>query len=804
MIQESDFVRFKHESYRLKLKQLAKGVGRDPFNDVYVFFGGTGAVGGQGVIELLQGYEFMALNQASKPKLKPAIAITGVSENEITTYTNKLYGVFGRYKFEEEEPKGECVCMIRHISGVSLHFYLLMAKPTFQNDVASLVKGLDKESDVVDLLRTECSKMSSPFTDFLHRLKGELGMSDNKKFRAVLSGIPIPSVATYHFEEIDRILESKGIAQNDDDKSLERSIKIEILKGLAEDFGNIKHSLSEEVLIAHTTSVGGMYQIVDGKPVIKLGYAHSSLGELLKEKQFYANQLTIQYSRLGLKSLITASAIGIDYIYTGSHLPLSSGVSRKYRIAAENNCLPFDIGLLKTNKGPYLVNKVFQAKTIEPFHPVKDVEGSPTSETPFNFANGNKLPSLKVNYALRSGENGVFSLDNAYALYLNMKIASQEELAHVLIYNALFGDDRQKSWFDQDGLCYYTQTDNSSLIFALLNNRHEFRKEQTSAFSPKAFQELGSSKHQGELHTIGLYMLLHKLKSLKGASISRDITSKYKEGEVLEYVDRNAPKLLLEDVVKNASNIKVLAEDFAELLELNDPESLAQFTGYQGDLSGFVKTFFVHLFSLVKHTIHSVTSLGSPIAYTNSKGEDKIMTGPYMAPADLLIESNFTLVNFIQKQCDLYNLKLENYMEYLVCNQGFVDLRPTATLCTAKSHKDGLFDSIHRFHEIGDFREAIVKLQQRNDRSADADQHFTTSGLVAFSGRVIGLKEKLDNFKLNLGSNNGWKALFPVNHNGNYPLVPGLVEAMRMYGEGLGKITGTEFLYPGYGYFEKS
>jgi hypothetical protein len=803
MIQESDFVRFKHESYRLKLKQLAKKQGRDPFQDVYVFFGGTGAVGGQGVIELLQGYEFMALNQATKPTTHPVIAITGISENEVSNYVNKLYGVFGKYKFEEETSSGDSVRILKHVSGVSLNFYLLMAKPTFQNDVAALVAETSGKEEAIELLKSECSKMSSPFSDFLERLKNDLEMDASKKFRAVLSGIPIPSVATYHFEEIDRILDNKGISAVDEDKSIERSIKIEILKGLAEDFGNIKNTLAEEVLIAHTTSVGGMYQIVDGKPVIKLGYAHSSLGELLKEKQFYANQLTIQYSRLGLKSLITASAIGIDYIYTGSQLPLSSGVSRKYRIAAEKGELPFDIDLLKTNKGPYLVNKVFQAKNIQPFHPVKDADGNPMSESGFNFADSDKLSSLKVNYALRSGENGVFSLDNAYALYLNMKIASQEELAHVLIYNALFGDDQQKSWFDQDGLCYYTQTDNSSLIFALLNNRHEFRKDQTSAFSPKAFQELGSSKHQGELHTIGLYMLLHKLKSLKGASISRDITSKYKEAEVMEYVDRNAPKLLLEDVVKNAGNIDSLSADFSELLELDSPEMLARFTGYQGELSGFVKTFFVHLFSLVKQTINTITSLGSPILYTDAKGVDRILSGPYMAPADLLIQSNFSLVNFIKEQCEMYNLKTENYFEYLVCNQGFVDLRPAATLCTAKSHKDGLFDSIHRFDGIDDFREAIVKLQQRNDRSADADQHFTTSGLVAFSARIIGLKEKLDKFKLSLGSNNGWKALFPVDHNGNHPLVPGLVEAMRMYGEGLGKITGTEFLYPGYGYFDQ-
>ena len=37
-------------------------------------------------------------------------------------------------------------------------------------------------------------------------------------------------------------------------KDIERSIKIQILKGLAQDFGDIKKHHADEVLIAHTTS----------------------------------------------------------------------------------------------------------------------------------------------------------------------------------------------------------------------------------------------------------------------------------------------------------------------------------------------------------------------------------------------------------------------------------------------------------------------------------------------------------------------------------------------------------------------
>ncbi len=163
--------------------------------------------------------------------------------------------------------------------------------------------------------------------------------------------------------------------------------------------------------MAHTTSVGGMYQIINGEPVIKLGYAHSSLGDLLKEKQFYANELTIQYSNFNLKSLVTASAIGFDYIYTSSTLRLSSGVSRKYRTAAEKNKLPFDLKVAYDKKGERLLNRIFPFQSLSISHPVSDTKGNPVTKTPLNFGNNkDNIPSLNVNYALRSGENGLFPL----------------------------------------------------------------------------------------------------------------------------------------------------------------------------------------------------------------------------------------------------------------------------------------------------------------------------------------------------------------------------------------------------------
>ncbi|MFT6745332.1 MAG: hypothetical protein ACJAR8_001893 [Bacteroidia bacterium] len=802
MLNKDDFTKYKHQSFFLKLKELAADTSNNPFAFKMVFFGGTGAVGGQAVIEILESYKYMTKARVSKPTETPQLIITGINKAQIDQFCSKLFQIFGKNNFKKIDEQGdESVLLFEGF--LELHFKTLIAVPKFRIDLQDALSRIEDKETKIRFLINEASKTTSPFEAFIQDIKIQLGLKPTDKIRAVFSGIPVPSVATYHFENIDRLLDEHGLAEGDPEKSVERSIKKEILKGLAEDFGDIKKRHAHEVLMAHTTSVGGMYQIIDGEPVIKLGYAHSSLGDLLKEKQFYANELTIHYSHFMLKSLVTASAIGIDYIYANSTLPLSSGISRKFRQADENKTLPFDLRLTQDKKGERLLNKVFEAKPIAASHPVLNPKGNPTEKTALNYGNTkDNIPNLNVNYALRSGENGLFSLDNAYALYLNMKIASQEELAHVLVSNALLGDDQQKPWFDRHGICYYTQTDNSSLVFALLNNRKEFRRYQTSAFSTKAFQELGSSKHQAELHMHGLFILMHKLRNLNPKQISDQITSKYKEQEVKEWVDFNTPKLLIEDVVEYGKDITSLAKSFSDLFAIRSLEDLAKYTGFKGELKGFIKTFYNGLFSALTTTIRSITSLGTPIIYRNAEGQDEILAGPYFAPLDLVLETNFSLLEKIDQICGQHNLERQEFINWLVCNNGFTDLRPNAVFNTAKTYTQGLTDQIKVIDTSTAFRKAINNLKLKNARNTKENYHYNTSGLLAYCGRITGLYEQLEQFDISLGTYNGWKALFPIDDHENHILIPGLIEAMRHYAEGLGKITGSEFLYPRYGYFE--
>ena len=79
-------------------------------------------------------------------------------------------------------------------------------------------------------------------------------------------------------------------------------------------------------------------------------------------------------------------------------------------LAAEKNKLPFDLKVTFDKKGERLLNKIFPFQLLPVSHPVTDTKGNPMAKTELDFGNNkDNIPSLNVNYALRSGENGLFS-----------------------------------------------------------------------------------------------------------------------------------------------------------------------------------------------------------------------------------------------------------------------------------------------------------------------------------------------------------------------------------------------------------
>ena len=67
---------------------------------------------------------------------------------------------------------------------------------------------------------------------------------------------------------------------------------------------------------------------------------------------------------------------------------------------------------------------------------------------------------LRPEHAIRSGENGFFSVANADALYRVMKVASVSELGHVLATVGLLGDDPNRI----DGCCFHSVKNPRSLV----------------------------------------------------------------------------------------------------------------------------------------------------------------------------------------------------------------------------------------------------------------------------------------------------------------------------------------------------
>ncbi|MBT8326163.1 MAG: hypothetical protein KJP21_00485, partial [Bacteroidia bacterium] len=198
MLTKDDFIKHKHQSFYLKLKELASGKNTNPFDFKMVFFGGTGAVGGQAVIEVLESFEYIKAATPKATDQKPEIVLTGINTDQIHQFCTKLYQVFGKQKFVKIEQNQDELLML--FDGfVNMHFKTLLAVPKFQTDLEEALKTIETKQEKIDFLITEASKTTSPFEAYIQDIKKQLGLNSNERLRAVFSGIPVPSVATYHF-----------------------------------------------------------------------------------------------------------------------------------------------------------------------------------------------------------------------------------------------------------------------------------------------------------------------------------------------------------------------------------------------------------------------------------------------------------------------------------------------------------------------------------------------------------------------------------------------------------------------------
>ncbi len=785
---------FKKERLGPRLVRAARS--GDRYRDAHMFLGGTGAVGGTAVLQMLSLYEEMFAIHLPESDDVPVIVATGTTADEIQAFTRRLFRFVESRHGPDRLPR-----RVRRgylsASGVfvALERFEVSAIPGLQAVaqtsaqerpavVARFLESLGTSADeapetVFKALATVVSA-ARPFTEFLERYRDEylrpLGV---ERFRSVVVGIPIPSLVAYHQTELEHTSEhvpGLGAEHVDELKEL-------FVEAVRDDLVQVQEGLADTVLMAHTTGVGGMYDDdVDdqGRSTIRLGFAHSGLDLRLAEKQRFAEKLTRMYSAAGIKVLVTAAAIGIDEVRVRERIPLHRGI-RRLLFDAPQEVFPGSKGSqpgearATRRAGRPLpsrhVLRVFRPLTV----PLDD---PPAGDVAFELGE-----EITPSYAIRSGENGFFTVANAEALYRVMRVASAGELGLMLATVGLFGDDRLDPWF-RDNVCYFDETDNARQVLDFLA-QPALRRTQLSGLEPMALQDLGSAKHQGEMHTLALLILLHRLRTLDADAIDPYVDLDHFDARGF-FVERSRA-LTFEDVA--AWEFEGVARDLQALVAADEPEDLLALTASrEQELFPRRQEALRQVLERVLHAVWQIPSLGSPLVFERDE-QVLLRTGYYVAPLDLLITEHDTLDRWFRAQDAS---AIDDLRDYHFTVGGFVDIRPHAVVCTARSDREDLTGRVARFRDEEALRAHLLSLEPYT--------FFATSGLLAMWFRLRSLYRLLREAMIELGSLHEFRWHMPRDARGHILVVPGVVEAFRMVSEGLEKTTGTERLDGIWGY----
>jgi len=757
------------------------------FNQTHVIFGGTGAVGGATALQMIDLFQEAGRRFSLKDQVEPRIVITGRTKQELRQFTALLFEVQRRDRGRPPE----------RIDGIGYRLCdgVILELTTFELD-ASLpgLAGFSERDDqgqrdamrrflrgggleleevgeeqIAYLQRVLEEGVGKPFTDFLAHHSTQRGLGpDGRSFKSVVVSIPLASFASYGLTGLEDAGSMLGLQRGSDRM---RQLKDAYLRALRDDLANVAEHLADEVLAAHTTAVGGMYDEEENdRRVIRLGFAHSALDVRLADKQLFAERLARLYAEKGIKMLITAAAIGVDQVLVRESPPINGAIRRQLLHAVANGHPLFAEGQVSTRMRVYAP---------------MDLDLLEEAHEPLTFKRGR---SLVVDYVVKSGENGFFTVSNTDALYRVMRVTSGSELGLLLARTALFGDDPHCPSFPGN-TCYYTETDNSRQVFELLG-QPKLRQSQLSGLQPKALQDLGSAKHQGELHLLGLLILLHRLKTLDLDAIPAHVHLATFNPQ--EYFEAHSRVLTLEHVASWRAD--VLATELTRLATARDEEDLRPLKSFfQADPDRQEAAHRV--LQEVLHAAWAVPSIGTPILYEQG-GRRRVVAGYYAAAIDRILTHRDSFGAFFHSQIEKLGGSggaSERLIEFHIANNGFVDLRPLAVLVAARSDRDDLTGKVRVFRDEAAFLKALAELEPYS--------YFTTSGLIALLVRLKGLCQIAHELDLKIGTANEFRAHLPHDNRGRPLLIPGVVEAFRMVSEGLEKNTGSERLDGRWGYY---
>jgi hypothetical protein len=507
----------------------------------------------------------------------------------------------------------------------------------------------------------------------------------------------------------------------------------------------------------------------EGETRIRLGFAHAARDEFLRNKHVEAEHLTTKYAERGVYMLVTAAAIGIDEVRMREHIPLHGGIVKALRDAPHE--------LFRGSRE--------RKQSIQLFKPTTLRFTTETKPKPLHFKKGEEL---KPENAIRSGENGFFSVANADALYRVMKVASVSELGHVLATVGLLGDDPNVPWFE-GGICFYTETANSNQVFDFLY-QPALLSAQLSGLDPMALQDLGSAKHQAELHTLALLILLHRLRTLDVDAIDEYPDDSFNARRF--FLDNSRP-LTFRDVEQ--WDLPTLARDLRTLVTADKPGQLLPLKPLV-DPNQFGPRDEAHMavMKVVLDAVFAVTSLGSPIEVEDDAGAPLARTGYWIAPLGDIVTDDDTLRRLFagSHAQSKAACTLDEYQSFQMAVNGFIDLRPHAIVSSAKLPSDIAPGTVTAHRDVESLAARLASLEPYT--------FFATCGLLAIIHRLRALGRMLSQARTDLGTMQDWVWTMLRDPRGHTLVVPGVVEALRMISEAQEKTTGTEWLDGIWGY----
>jgi hypothetical protein len=774
-------MRFKKSRFGPRLVDAARAARH--YRDVHVFIGGTGAVGGSAALQMVSMLEeMMAIHPPASPEDVPVLIVTGRSDDEVHSFESRLrrftrtrWGAAASPRNYEEgflSPGGVYVAVtkfeLKPVPGLEVVTDADIHSRSAAVDEFLRIAGVDRSStpDAIGRALLEYVKQSRPITSFLQQRLAVLGDYGPHPFRSVLLGFPLPSILAYQTGGLAVVARELGF-----DEQFVGAMKDAFESTFADDLAAVNDSWGARVLVAHTTGVGGMYdETPDGETTLRLGFAHAARDEFLRNKHHEAVHLTEKYAQRGILMLVTAAAIGIDEVRMREAIPLHGGIVKALRDAPHE--------LFRGSRERKQFIGVFKPATLR-------LTPSSKAAKPLFFKRGEEL---LPEYAIRSGENGFFSVANADALYRVMKVASVSELGHVLATVGLLGDDPNIPWF-QDGVCYYTETANSNQVFDFLY-QPILAGAQLSGIDPMALQDLGSAKHQAELHTLSLLILLHRLRTLDIDALEEYPDPSFHPRRF--FLDNSRP-LTFRDV--ESWDVESLARDLRTLATADKPGQLLPLKPLV-DPNQFGARDEAHMavLKLVLDAVFTVTSLGSPIVVDDVSGGTIVRCGYWVAPLGDIVTDEDGLRRLFETTFERAKpaCSVDEYVAFQMAVNGFVDLRPHAIVSGVKLATE-LRDGTITTHQ--DFESLRARLETLEPYS-----FFATCGLLAVVHRLRALGRMLSQARTDLGTMQDWVWTMTRDSRGHTYVVPGVVEALRMISEGQEKTTGSEWLDGIWGY----